>query len=310
LKAFILEIIKGQRTGIFPSLIRRFLYLLSLAYGVGIKGRNLAYDYKWRGQHPSPVPVTISIGNIVSGGTGKTPVTKMLAKEFYASIPLAILSRGYRSTAEHLNMPVLLSAGNGPLFSAAHCGDEPVLLSRSLPKAYVIVGKNRCKGASMAAKAGAKIILLDDGMQHRRLERDFEVVVMHTSDLFGHGYFLPRGLLRDSVSSLKRAHLIIVNGVRDAIHFKEVQKVLEKYITAPLVAVRNTPNFLHTSQMSKSPDLKGKKVALFCGIAHPEHFKATMIASPIPRKNGHGLNFAMNLIMPQNTIITCKAHAK
>src|SRR5690606_3839799 len=131
-----------------------------------------------------------------------TPVTLMIAKEFYETHKIAIISRGYRSPAEKVATPLTLSVGKGPLHSAAYCGDEPFLLSENLPKAFVYVGKDRTKSATLASKVGAEIALLDDGMQHRSIARDYEVVVMDIEDLFGHGFYLPRGFLRESPKSL------------------------------------------------------------------------------------------------------------
>ena len=107
---------------------------------------------------------------------------------------------------------------------ASFCGDEPYMLAQNLPKAFVFVGKDRHKTSSMAAKAGAQLILLDDGMQHRRLARDFDLVVLDSYDPFGQGYFLPRGFLREGMQSLSRADLIILNHVYDHAKFLELRQ--------------------------------------------------------------------------------------
>lgn len=126
------------------------------------------------------VPV-ISIGNIVAGGTGKTPLVHLLAKNFSKTKRVAILSRGF-----------------GPM------PDEPMLLARRLPNVCVYVGKDRVALAKQAVKEGAELIFLDDGFQHLRLHRDLDIV-LHRG---GKEHYLPWGFLRDSPRRLKRAEVV------------------------------------------------------------------------------------------------------
>ena len=200
---YLKHVIQGKKQGILRSSIKCLLLPLSWIFHRGVQLRNWCYDKKWFKSYVPPVPIVISIGNIVAGGTGKTPVTLLFAYTFYNRFSLAILSRGYRSKAEKLDAPLILCDGKGPLYPAAYCGDEPYLFAQRLPEAHVIVGENRQKASYLAAKAGAQVILLDDGMQHEVAMRDFEVVVVDVGDPFGHGYFLPRGFLREDVSSYR-----------------------------------------------------------------------------------------------------------
>lgn len=234
------------------------------------------FDHDWVSRYSPPVPVVVSIGNIVVGGTGKTPVTLMVAQEFYPEFFIGILSRGYRSQAEKLPIPVVLSKGDGPMQSAAFCGDEPFLLAQNLPKAFVVVGHNRHKASDIAARAGVQLILLDDGMQHRRLARDVEVVVMDSADLFGQGHFLPRGFLREGVHALSRANLIILNHVVDTQNFESMKALVTPYTNATIVGTRM--EVVHMEQFSGETlsSISGKKVGIFCGIAHPEYFQKTV----------------------------------
>lgn len=274
---YFLNVIKGKQKGIFASFLKIILWVLSCVYGLIVAFRNWVFDRGWLRRYYPPVPVVMSIGNIVVGGTGKTPVTLMIAQEFYADFFIAILSRGYRSQAEKLSVPVVLSKGEGPMQSAFFCGDEPFLLAQNLPKAFVVVGKNRHKSSDMAAKAGAQLILLDDGMQHRRLARDFEIVVMDALDPFGQGYFLPRGLLREGISSLSRADLIILNHAFESDKFVSLKEQLSLYSKAPIVGTRMELAKIIQIDGEEIPSLQGKKVGLFCGIAHPEYFYQTVL---------------------------------
>lgn len=275
-ETYFLNVMKGKKNGIVPALLRPLLLFLSWIYAGLIWGRNKAYDHGLMRKYSPPVPLVISIGNIVAGGTGKTPVTLMLAKEFYTQTQIAILSRGYRSEAEKLVNPVWISKGNGPVLPAHYCGDEPYLLAKNLPKAYVFVGCNRYKASNMAAKAGARVILLDDGMQHRALARDLEVVVIDALDPFGLGQYLPRGLLRDSLDSLSRANLIVINHAVDEARFKTVGELLERYTKSPRVGVKMEVEQVLDFNDRPYGELKNKRVGVFCGIAHPEYFRNTL----------------------------------
>lgn len=289
---FVIEVIKGKRKGLIPNILKTFLHLLSWLFRLGVACRNWAFDSGWLHCYYPPVPVVISIGNIVAGGTGKTPVTLMIAQEFYKNYSIAILSRGYRSPAEKFATPVVLSKGEGPMHPASFCGDEPFLISQNLPEAFVFVGKDRHKASYMAAKAGAQLILLDDGMQHRRLARDFEVVVMDLHDPFGQGYFLPRGFLRESMSSLARSHIIIINHVDDHEKFLEMKNNIALYSKAPVIGVKMEVS--HAFDFAGNPvdSLQGKKVGIFCSIANPDYFHTTIL--------GQGAHVISNFYNPDH----------
>lgn len=273
---YFLDLINDKYKGFFPKILKAFLHFLSWIYLSYTSCRNWAFDRGWLKKYSPPVPVVVSVGNIVAGGTGKTPITLLLARSFYADIPLAILSRGYRSKAEKLSTPIILSRGQGPMHPASYCGDEPYMLSQNLPKAYVFVGRDRHQSSAMAAKAGVQLILLDDGMQHRRLARDFEVVVMDAYDPFGKGYHLPRGLLREGLRSLSRADLIVLNHVHDHDRYLAICQKIARYTTAPVVGTRPEVDALLDLKGFPSESLQNKKIALFCGIAHPEYFEKTV----------------------------------
>lgn len=273
---YFLDVIKGKRVGLFARFLRLVLRLLSWCYRLYVTCRNWAFDRGCLRKYSPPVPVVISVGNIVVGGTGKTPVTLMLAQEFYEEVPIAILTRGYRSKVESLAVPIVLSCGQGPMHLASYCGDEPFMLAQNFPKAFVYVGRDRHQASNMAAKAGARLILLDDGMQHRRLARDLEVVVMDACDPFGQGFFLPRGLLRDSTASLKRADLIILNHIHDPDRLHNMRQQLAKWSQAPLVATRLEVVQILDLHDLPVPSIRDRRVGIFCGIAHPDYFENTV----------------------------------
>lgn len=271
-----LSFIKYESQGRFVRAFKSILKFLSFFYGIIIFLRNKAYDYKFFKTHKINVPAIISVGNIVVGGTGKTPVTLLLSREFLDLFPFAILSRGYRSEAEKMNPPLILSKGNGPEYSAEICGDEPFLLADNLKKAFIFVGRNRCKSAALAASYGAKLIILDDGMQHRKLARNYDVVVLDAEDPFGRNYMLPGGLLREHKSSLKRADLIIINHLKTKFQYQLIKDEIKKFTSSPTVGTEIKVNYIENFYNQEKITLKGKNIGFFCSLGNPFHFKETL----------------------------------
>jgi tetraacyldisaccharide 4'-kinase len=214
-------------------------------YQAGVSLRHFAYDRCFF--VPKKVPaVVISIGNIVAGGVGKTPLVHFLAEEISKNHKIAILSRGYRSKAEHRKGSTLVEA----TMTAEEVGDEPLWLARKLPSIEIWVGKNRVASAKKAIANGAEILLLDDGFQHRSLHRDFDVVVLSGDAPLDNGYFLPRGYLRDCPSRLSKADILVVMG-----------NALDKF-----------PGAITFERRTSIEGFEGKKVALFCAIGNPHRF--------------------------------------
>lgn len=274
---YFLSVIKGKRKGYGASFMRVILWVLSYPFQVIVSLRNWMFDHGWYRSYIPPVPLVISIGNITTGGTGKTPVTLMLAKQFEEATTLAILSRGYRAQAEKFSSPVLLHKNGGVTHPASLCGDEAFLLSENLPEAFVIVGKDRYQSSKLAARMGAHVLLLDDAMQHRGIARDLEVVVMDLQDPFGQGYFLPRGLLREGKSALARADLIILNHAYEEEKLELLKKQISHVTSAPIVATQVKVVGVFDLEDKLLGPIDNTLVGIFCGIAHPEYFRNTVI---------------------------------
>lgn len=248
------------------TLLNFFFAPLSFLYRALIALRHFAYDKKIFSTHTLPIPV-ISIGNLIAGGTGKTPLVHLLASRLeQQNISFAILSRGYRSAIEKTNQSTPISIGQGPLFSPFECGDEPYFLAKKT-KASIWVGPDRVASGRAALTQGARCLLLDDGMQHRRIGRDFEIILLDGVDPFSKGRFLPWGLLRDSPKRLKTATLIVANHVRDIVHHRSLQKQIAPFTKAPLISV-----CVEVINASLFPP---RKAALFCGIGQPKRFLQT-----------------------------------
>ncbi len=240
-------------------------FLPSLLYGSVIRCRNRAYRKGLFSSYRSSAFV-ISIGNIVAGGSGKTPFTDLIVKEFLKTGKTAILSGGYRSQVSRKNGPVIVD----DRFSASFYGDEPYLLHRRNPTVPVIVGKERTASAKMAEALGMECLVLDDGMQHRKLYRDVNIVLIDGKDPFGGEALLPLGFLREPLKELKRADLIVIN------HASEKSDVLEKtlsrYTEAPCLYVRLRKERIYDFLTNQEVSFEGEKIAAFCGIAKPDYF--------------------------------------
>ena len=158
----------------------------------GSAARNTAYDRGWKSVHRAAVPV-ISVGNITLGGTGKTPMVEWLARWYRRrDVRVALISRGYGH--------------------AGGINDEGLVLEENLPDVPHLQDPDRVRLADIAvAELETELIILDDGFQHRRLARDLDLVMLDALDPFGLGRLFPRGLLREPVSSLRRASAVILS---------------------------------------------------------------------------------------------------
>ncbi len=169
------------------------------------------------------IPV-VSIGNLSLGGTGKTPLVILLAKQF-AKKRIAILARGYG-------------------------GDEMQVIRRHLPFARCYEDRSRVRAAEKAIQEGAELILLDDGFQHRRLHRDFDLVIVRPQDFVER--VMPSGKLREPISALKRADFVFSSS--------DFQTIVKRVVDLK----------------GREVSLQNEEVAIFCGIGHPERFKKTV----------------------------------
>ncbi len=185
------------------------LYTISLLYGAGQKLRQFAYRQRVIPSHQLPCKV-ICVGNISVGGTGKTPMTMHVAQEIQQlGYKAAIISRGYRGSAE--NHGGIVSDGKSICMGPEQAGDEPYMIARRLREIPVIIGKNRYAAGMLAVKKfQPDVMVLDDGFQHLRLKRDIDLVLLDHALPFGNAHLLPRGILREPISSLARGTACIL----------------------------------------------------------------------------------------------------
>jgi len=258
---------------------RFFLKLLSVLYGVGVRTRLWGYRRGFLKQRVLPVFV-VSIGNITSGGTGKTPAVQMLARWALGhGYRPAVLSRGYGGRFKGRVLEV--SDGTQIKSSPEKSGDEPYLLARSLFGIPVIVSKNRYEGGVRAIeKLSSNFLILDDGFQHLELQRDLNIVLLDASNPFGNGCLLPRGPLREPVKHLKRADCCILTHCRGTTEIQDsVRPETARLSGVPIFRSDHVPVevvFPDRGERFEAGMLEGKKVVAFAGIAHPEYFKESL----------------------------------
>lgn len=177
---------------------------------------------------PVRIPGTkiISIGNITTGGTGKTPATIYFSKLLRAEYPnQVVLSRGYGGKLSHETN--LLSDGFRLLMDSDDSGDEPYLMAVNLPGVKIAVGRNRLKNAQkLVQESGTSLFLLDDGFQHYRIARDADVVLIDATNPFGSGKLLPQGILREPVENLARASAIVLTKT-DLVELSRLEELRE-----------------------------------------------------------------------------------
>ncbi len=197
----------------------RLLLPLTGIYWLSITLRRALYRVGLLRQYNVGVPVIV-VGNITTGGTGKTPLTIWLARELKArGFELGIASRGYGGSRSSASMRV--DSASDP----AVVGDEPVLLA-TRTACPVIVDKNRARAAKMLVAGGADLIIADDGLQHYRLDRSYEICIIDGTRWLGNRRLLPAGPMRESVTRLNDVDQVLINGRRH--EHKEKQTVVEQ----------------------------------------------------------------------------------
>ena len=257
---------QGPRT-LCEKIVFRGLIGLSWLYGCLVRLRLVAYDKGILRRYRATIPV-ISVGNLTVGGTGKTPVVDDLVRRCLANGKrVAVISRGYRGKREAAT--ALVSDGDKYLLKdPQRYGDEPVLLAIRNPEAIVIVAQRRSEGVILAEKMGAELAILDDGFQHLRLERDLDIVLLDSDQPFGNRHYFPAGLLREPVSALQRADLLVFTRFRG-------QDFPDFNVVKPVVFCRQCFGrelySLDGATMAWS-QLRNFRCVAFAGIAYPEKF--------------------------------------
>ncbi len=239
------------------------LWKLSLVYGFAM----FIWDIYWRFARRVRLKCkVISVGNIIAGGTGKTPVVRYIAGMAAVSgYKTAVVARGYKRKSKGL-----IEVGDRSDWSQV--GDEPLEIYRTTDNVRVYVHQSKTTAAEKACADGAEVIIVDDGFQHRRLCRDIDLVCLDWQSPFGNGRMLPLGMMREHRRNLKRADIILRTGFDKQARMKDTVNSDKPsfYITSWI------ENFLNikTGAVKTIEEMKGSTVLAFCGLANPNKFIA------------------------------------
>jgi tetraacyldisaccharide 4'-kinase len=257
--------------------MRRLLAPLSWLYGWIVSRRRRAR----RRTPPQRLPVPVlSVGNITTGGTGKTEAVVLLCRLLLArGLRPAVLSRGYRRRSREAHL--IVSRGAGPEVTVQAAGDEPYLLARRLPRAAVLVGADRmATGRRAVLELKCNVLVLDDGFQRRNfIHHDFDLVLVDAAEPFGRDYLLPAGNLREPVSALAEADLLLLTRADQFAVAPVLDRLQRTAPKVPVLTSRHRP--VSATPIAGGPEqaleiLKGKRLLAVSGIARPEAFRATL----------------------------------
>ncbi len=272
MKLFISKLHYKKNPSIAEKILTALLRFIGFPYLVITNIRNQLYDKRLLPAYNSKSFV-ISIGNITTGGVGKTPFTLEVAK-YYLSLNkrVAILSRGYGAKLSNKE-PHVISDGSGSMFSASIAGDEPVWLANNCKGAIVVTCASRIKAEKFIRdKYNPDIIILDDGFQHRKMKRDLDIVLIDAKNKFGNKQVLPAGPLREKLSNIRRADKIVVvnknieanNALKYCDHLKE--KIKKDIYMCKLVP-ENAYEVFTGEQLRPNT-----RIMAFSAIGQPESF--------------------------------------
>ncbi|RKY06099.1 MAG: tetraacyldisaccharide 4'-kinase [Planctomycetota bacterium] len=263
------RLIARRRGRMDRRMLRALLRVISVPYRLAVALRNSAYDMGLARTHSADAPV-ISVGNITTGGTGKTPLVVWLCRLLgEKSLKCAVLTRGYKPPKGLVS-------------------DEPAILARACPRTKVLVNADRVAAAGRAVNEfAAQVLVMDDGFQHRRLGRDLDIVAIDATRPFGYDRLLPAGLLREPKKAIRRADAVVIT------HYDQSTaagiELLEKQIRRikPDIVIAKA---IHRHRCARGTgdagydldELRKKRIFAFCGIGNPEAF--------LNRLKEHGLN--------------------
>jgi tetraacyldisaccharide 4'-kinase len=258
--------------------VRKLLAPASSLYGIAVRARLAAYSRGLLETCRLSQPV-VCVGNLTVGGSGKTPLVAAIARILARrNFKPGILTRGYgRDGGERL---VALPPGPARRPDARIVGDEPALLARMLPDVPIIVSPDRCRGGRFAEeKFGVNVHVLDDGFQHLALRRDVDIVAVDVTRPPFEEPLLPAGRLREPVSGLSRAHMVVLTRVGEDGSGLIVQRL--QAINSGLQIFQNRTELLGlvdaaTGATQCVENWRGKPVAAFCGIGNPDAFFADL----------------------------------
>jgi tetraacyldisaccharide 4'-kinase len=255
-----------------------FLLFLSKLYGLVLSIRLFLYRVRIFRTRKLKAKV-ISVGNLTAGGTGKTPLVIYLAEKLKEKNKrVVILTRGYKRKNKNM---VDLNQENTDKFGWEDVGDEPYLMSRRLEDVPIIVTKQRVVSGTYAIKKyDPDVLILDDGFQHLKLHRDLNLAVIDSTNPWGNGNLLPAGILREPLSSLKRADIFVLTKIDQVSDLAATMETLRQHnpqaaVVESIYRVRSVENLSDHSPVG-SGEFENKKALAFSGIGNPTSFENSL----------------------------------
>ncbi len=258
---------------------RAFLWSLSTVYGAVVLLRRFLYDARVLKQQGLGVKV-VCIGNLTTGGTGKTPAVLLAAQTLRRrGHGVAILSRGYGRAPGGPEVEVL---EDGSTLDWTRCGDEPWMMGQALrgQGVPILIGADRAKAGLRAVAAyHPKVVILDDGFSHRRLRRDLDIVLVNAAAPFAAARLLPAGDLREPLTSLRRAHMVLLTHV-DLVPELTLAGIKAEILRInphlPILESVHKADFLLDVRAGANlplERLQGRRAVALSGLADPESFE-------------------------------------
>ena len=287
-QTYFIDLVHSKKVeGFFPNVIMGILYIFSLIYGLLVNIKLAGYKYGvFKRDHLDCF--VISLGNVTVGGTGKTPTAQRLARDIRdMGYRVVILNRGYR--AKWHGDVGIVSDGRRLHMDAAEAGDEAYMLAKHLPQVPVLIGAERAKTGRYAMEHfGAEVAILDDGYQHWQLERDLDILLVDAVNVFGNGYILPRGTLREPVSHISRADVCLMTKVdqaaegscdyiRKTVHHYNPKAQIFESIHQPRCFIPLSDWYVNIAGEGIDVSLmKGKRIMAVSAIGNPASFEQTL----------------------------------
>ncbi len=283
MKRTLYTFITTKQRGVIPTLFRILLTPLCWLYCILVWIRNICFSVGILKQKKLPCTV-ISVGNIVVGGTGKTPAVAAIAKLLQnKGLQVTILLKGYKR--RNKKEVLFVSDGENHLSTQEDSGDEADMLARILPNIPVVVGNKRyLTGQAAFKRFNTDVLILDDGFQHRQLARDLDIITIDATQPYGTDALLPIGSLREPKTAIQRADFILLtrtDTVKNQI--QNLKKDLNGLApNTPILESVHKPTSLYPlSNKDRQPpmstkDLTGKRLLAVCGIGNPKAFVATL----------------------------------
>ncbi len=249
--------------------MRKLLWPFSFLYGLAVAVRNLAFSGGWLKQVSFPVPVIV-VGNLSSGGTGKSPLVMWMASFLSREYTVSILSRGYGRSTKGFRW---VTAGD----TSRQAGDEPLQYATMQEQVKVAVCESRVEGIRrlMEENPAPEVILLDDAFQHRYVKPGFSILLSEYAKPYYSDALLPSGNLREPAGEAARADVILITKCPPALSAEERESIIRKIKPRSHQSVYFS--YIHYRDPLFSPfsspvfwqDLSGSRVLLLCGIANP-----------------------------------------